>query len=146
MMENGAPGPIKIVSDIPLSDRSELDVADVRSSLRSVMWRHVGIERDGQRLDEIAQMINFWAQYTMDKIFDDCTGWEIQNGLLVGALITRAALWRTESRGTHYRTDHPASREQMRKRAVWTAGSGGPEIAESRPLTGNDQDQVPNAK
>jgi L-aspartate oxidase len=124
MMANGPVGPIKIVSDIPLSDRSELDVADVRSSLRSVMWRHVGIERDGHRLDEIAHMIDFWAQYTLDKIFDDRAGWEIQNCLLVGALITRAALWRTESRGTHYRIDHPQPDDAMRKRAVWKAGAG----------------------
>ena len=118
--------PIKVVSDIPISDRSELDVSDVRSSLRSVMWRHVGIERDGNRLKEISEMIDFWARYTLDKIFDDREGWEIQNGLLVGALITRAAMWRTESRGTHYRTDWPESRDELKQHARWRVGRGEP--------------------
>jgi len=120
--------PIKIVSDIPISDRSELDVADVRSSLRSVMWRHVGIERDGNRLKEISEMIDFWARYTLDKIFDDRDGWEIQNALLVGALITRAAMWRTESRGTHFRTDHPHPDDAMLTRAAWTSGQDEPTV------------------
>jgi L-aspartate oxidase len=121
--------PIKIVSDIPISDRSELDVADVRSTLRSVMWRHVGIERTGDRLKEVAEMLDFWARYTLDKIFDDRDGWEVQNELLAGALITRAAIWRTESRGTHFRTDFPDASDYMRVRAVWTAGNAEPQTA-----------------
>ena len=47
---DNAHSPVKIISDIRPSDRSQLDLADVRSSLRSVMWRHVGIERQGERL------------------------------------------------------------------------------------------------
>ena len=115
--------PIKVVADIRPSDRSELDISDVRSSLRSVMWRHVGIERVGGRLAEVAEMFDFWARYTLDKIFDERAGWEVQNALLVGALITRAAMWRTESRGAHYRTDCPMTNEKMAVRAVWKAGS-----------------------
>jgi len=124
--------PIKIISDIPISDRSELDVSDVRSSLRSVMWRHVGIEREAARMQEVAEMIDFWARYTLDKIFDERDGWELQNALLVGALITRAANWRTESRGTHYRTDHPDRRADLKTHAIWQAGHPEPEVG---PLT-----------
>ncbi|MEX0741319.1 MAG: hypothetical protein WD079_00885, partial [Phycisphaeraceae bacterium] len=76
-------------------------------TLRSVMWRHVGIEREGARLQEISEMLDFWARYTLDKIFDDRAGWEVQNMLLVGALMARSANWRAESRGTHWRRDHP---------------------------------------
>ena len=71
--------PYKIISDIRPSDRSELDLADVRSSLRSVMWRHVGIEREGDHLADVQDMFAFWARYTLDKIFDDRLGWEVQN-------------------------------------------------------------------
>jgi L-aspartate oxidase len=121
--------PLRIVSDIPISDRSELDVADVRSSLASVMWRHVGIVRDGPRLDEVTEMIDFWARYTLDKIFDDRSGWEAQNQLLVGALIARAAAWRTESRGTHHRLDCPEADDRMLHRAVWRVGEAEPAVA-----------------
>ncbi len=104
----------KIVSDIPLSDRSELDLTDVSNSLQNVMWRQVGIVRAGNRLEEVAEMIRFWARYTMDKIFDDAQGWELQNMLTVGSLITRSAQWREESRGTHFRSDFPEPVEAMR--------------------------------
>ncbi len=119
MFEDAGQGPMKIISDIRLSERSELDLHDVRSSLRSVMWRHVGIEREGKRLDEVAEMFEFWGRYTLDKIFDDREGWEVQNMLLVGALMTQAARWRCESRGTHYRSDCPASVKAFHVHDVW---------------------------
>ncbi len=120
--------PAKIVSDIRLSERSGLDLEDVRSSLRSVMWRHVGIEREGPRLAEVLDMFNFWARYTMDKIFDDRSGWEVQNLLLVGALMTRSALWRTESRGTHFRLDHPQPLDAFRGHDAWQVGVAQPVV------------------
>jgi L-aspartate oxidase len=111
--------PMKIVADIRPSDRSELDVADVLSSLRSVLWRHVGIERSGDRMEEVAEMFDFWSRYTLDKIFDERRGWEVQNALVTGALIVRAARWRRESRGTHFRVDLPGPDERFRVRAGW---------------------------
>ena len=121
--------PTRVISDIPLSDRSELDLADVRSSLRSVMWRHVGIERDGQHLAEVQDMFRFWARYTMDKIFDDRAGWEVQNLLTVGHLVTAAALWRRETRGTHYRLDHPEPRDDFHLHDLWTRGIDQPDTS-----------------
>ena len=86
----------------------------MKSSLRSVMWRNVGIERTGDRLAETREIIAFWSRYVMDKTFDPddigagaaVTGWELQNMLTVCALIASAACTRTESRGAHYRLDH----------------------------------------
>ena len=125
----GARAPVRVVSDIRPSERSELDLADVRSSLRSVMWRHVGIERTGDRLAEVAEMCDFWANYTLDKIFDDRAGWEVQNLLLTAALITRAAHWRRESRGTHYRLDFPEPMAEFRVHDRWLRGRAEPEVA-----------------
>jgi L-aspartate oxidase len=127
---------LKLISDIRPSDRSELDLADVRSSLRSVMWRHVGIGRDGAHLQEVAEMFEFWARYTMDKIFDERAGWEVQNLLTVGALITRAALWRQESRGTHARLDHPQTLDEFRVHDVWRRGSDEPATTPVRTAAG----------
>ena len=39
------PAPVSVISDIRPSDQGELDLDDVRSSLRSAMWKNVGIER-----------------------------------------------------------------------------------------------------
>jgi len=52
---------------------SELDLEDIRNSLRAVMWRNVGIERDGERLAETREIISFWSRYVMDKVFDPKT-------------------------------------------------------------------------
>lgn len=129
MVDGSARTPVRIISDIRPSDRSELDLADVRSSLRSVMWRHVGIERNGDRLREVSEMFEFWARYTMDKIFDEQPGWEVQNILTIGALITQAAGVRTESRGTHYRDDFPNLDPQQRLHYIWQRGNEQPAIS-----------------
>ncbi|MBX2851908.1 MAG: L-aspartate oxidase, partial [Phycisphaeraceae bacterium] len=118
--------PYKIVSDIRPSDRSELDLADVRSSLRSVMWRHVGIEREGDHLKDVLDMFAFWGRYTLDKIFDDRLGWEVQNLLTIGMLVTRAAHWREESRGTQYRVDYPGPVDELRVHDQWRIGGEEP--------------------
>lgn len=122
--------PQKLRHDIPQSSRTELDIADVRSSLRSVMWRNAGIERDGERLIETREIIDFWSHYVMDKVFDPtpstsinngnaAAGWELQNMLTNCWLIASAARSRTESRGVHYRLDFPERNDsywQMRLR------------------------------
>ncbi|MCL5278402.1 MAG: L-aspartate oxidase [Planctomycetes bacterium] len=91
---------------IPQSDRSRLDTADVRNSLRSLMWRNVGITRKAQPLNEAQEIIRFWHRYVMDKVFDTPEGWECQNMLTAALLIAHAAGLRKESRGVHYRMDH----------------------------------------
>ena len=107
------PTPLPIVSDIRPSDHGELDLADVRSSLRSAMWKNVGIERTGAKLRDMLDMLNFWGRYTLDKIFDDPVGWETQNLLLVGWLVAQSAAWREESRGCHERLDTPGTRAEF---------------------------------
>ncbi len=95
-----------------------LSLADVENSLISLMWRSVGIERDGKMLDEALEMITFWCRYVMDKEFDNPQGWQLQNMLAVGRLIAMSARQREESRGVHYRTDFPNSEEQWKRHVV----------------------------
>jgi L-aspartate oxidase len=116
------PAPIPIISDIRPSDHGELDLADVLSSLRSAMWRNAGIERSGPKLRDVIEMIDFWARYTLDKIFDSPQGWTTQNLLLSAALIARSAAWREESRGGHARTDFPDPRDDFRVHDRWRRG------------------------
>ncbi len=103
------------------SQRTELDLADIRNSLRSLMWRNVGIERHGDRLKETLEIISFWGRYVLDKEFWARDGWEIQNMLTAAYIIGRCAQLRTESRGVHHRTDYPetdpkwATHQQLRR-------------------------------
>lgn len=96
----------------------ELDIADIRNSLRSVMWRNVGIERDEAGLRFSVDSIAFWSGYVLDRVFDDPEGWELQNMLTLGGLMTRSALRRTESRGVHYRRDFPRTDDRRWKAHV----------------------------
>ena len=97
----------QLVVSVDPSERTQLDLADVQNSLRSLMGRNLGVEREGDRMVESAEIIDFWARYVMDKTFADPAGWQLQNMLTVCRLITAAALERTESRGVHYRLDRP---------------------------------------
>ncbi len=119
-------GPMQVISNIPPSERGELDLGDVRSSLRSAMWRNVGVERSGGKLADMLEMCDFWARYTLDKIFDDPHGWETQNMLLCAALTTRSAAWRQESRGCHRRSDHPVPDEAFAVHDLWRRGIDAP--------------------
>jgi len=125
-----ASGPTKVVSDIPLSGHGELDLDDVRSSVRSAMWRNAGLLRGGAKLSDLSEMLDFWAKYTLDKIFDEPAGWEAQNLLLVGALIARSAGWRTESRGAHTREDCPET-DASAVHDLWRRGAS---VVEALPV------------
>lgn len=98
--------PLHRVANVnPQSSRTVLDLPDIRNSLRSVMWRNVGIVRLEERLRETGDILGFWAHYTLDKTFDEVIGWETQNTLMVAWLIAASALERTESIGVHYRVE-----------------------------------------
>jgi L-aspartate oxidase len=94
---------------------AELDLEDIRNSLRSVMWRNVGVERDRDGLRYAMDSIEFWSGYVLDAVFDDPGGWELQNMLSLGRLMAHAALWRRESRGVHFRKDYPRTDDKRFK-------------------------------
>ena len=84
-----------------------LDLPDIRDSLRALMWRNVGINRDATGLTEAAEQVDFWCRYVLGHVFDDPDGWVMQNMLTVARLMIAAALEREESRGVHTRRDFP---------------------------------------
>jgi L-aspartate oxidase len=87
----------------------QLDLLDIRNSLRSLMWRAAGVERDAATLQEAAEDIAGWRRYVLARQFTSPAGWELQNMLLLARLMIAAALERQESRGVHLRTDYPQS-------------------------------------
>ncbi len=109
---------------IPHSDRTRLDTADIRNSLRALMWRNVGINRKAQPLKEAEEIIRFWQRYVMDKVFESTAGWECQNMLTVSLLIARAAQERAESRGVHFRSDFPKTDNERFKKHIEMSRNG----------------------
>jgi L-aspartate oxidase len=84
-----------------------LDLADIRNSLKSAMFRSVGIRRDEVGLEDALNSVAQWCGYVLDRNFSDPEGWQLQNMLTMARLMILAAKQRTETRGVHYRTDHP---------------------------------------
>ena len=79
--------------------RGEIALA-VRKRVRRLMWERVGILRTQQSLTRAL------------REFEQIAGARLRapsrNFVTVAMLIARAALWREESRGGHYRLDYPA--------------------------------------
>ncbi|MEE8190630.1 MAG: L-aspartate oxidase, partial [Candidatus Scalindua sediminis] len=75
--------------EISRNDRHcELDLEDVKNSLKSLMWRNVGIERDDKHLKEVVENIDLWCKYIINNEFSTPLGWEVQNMLTVARLIS----------------------------------------------------------
>ncbi len=91
------------------SSAHEFDIADVRASLRSLMGRLVGVQRDAEGLREAAAGVDSFCSYVMRRQFHSLPGWELQNLLCTAQMMTRAAYTREESRGVHFRLDYPAT-------------------------------------
>jgi L-aspartate oxidase len=92
----------------------QLDLTDIRNSLRSLMWRSVGISRNETDLAAARQQLDFWANYVCRRDLNEPAGWELQNMMLVGRAMAAAALERRESRGVHARSDYPTASDRQR--------------------------------
>lgn len=101
-----------IVSKFEPETGGSLDVSDITNSLRSSMFRHMGVVRCRPELLEAAQGVSFWCRYVLDREFDARPGWELQNLLTIARLMIWSAEKREESRGVHFRCDFPTRDDQ----------------------------------
>lgn len=85
-----------------------LDLPDLVTSLRSLIWLKVGLERSKAPLEEALAQIQSWVPYVLGSDFHDPASWTAQNMLTTACLITLFALRREESRGVHFRSEFPA--------------------------------------
>jgi L-aspartate oxidase len=96
-----------------------LDLADIRNSLKSLMWRNCGVRRTGEMLAEALETVDGWRRYVLARQFDDLEGWELQNMLTLARVMIEAALLREESRGVHLRTDYPQLDNARWNKHLW---------------------------
>jgi len=105
--------------------RGTMDVDDLRASLKSVMWRDVGIQRNGGNLTGALGAATAWEGFA-HRVGDDA--WErlsLINMLCVARLLIESAFLREESRGTHFRRDYPdRDDEAWRVHIVHQRGGG----------------------
>ena len=79
---------------------------DLLYSLKSLMWRQVGLRRHADGLQDARSRIAYWNHYLVKAPLPLRANCELANMLTVAALVAEAALCRAESRGTHFRDDH----------------------------------------
>ncbi|MBR4104480.1 MAG: L-aspartate oxidase, partial [Thermoguttaceae bacterium] len=90
---------------LPSGSNATIDVDDVRNSLKSAMWRLVGVVRDEDGLAEAERRLDDWSKILFSKQFEEISAWETQNMLTVARMIVAGAKERRETRGAHNRSD-----------------------------------------
>lgn len=100
------------------SPSESLDLADIRNSLKSLMWRAAGVQRSRVELETATETIDNWCRYVLARQFRDTAGWELQNMLTLSRIMVSAALAREESRGVHLRTDFPEMDDEKWHRRI----------------------------
>jgi L-aspartate oxidase len=88
--------------------------------VQALMWQHVGVVRDGKALQQVVPELR--AMRAQAPQAGDRRSHEAVNIVEAGLLIARSALAREESRGAHYRLEHPLKNDaKYRKHSVVTA-------------------------
>jgi L-aspartate oxidase len=96
-----APATAEEAEQIIVSERDAGEIAlAVRKRVRRLMWERVGILRTRQSLTRALREFEQIAGSRTLRVAS-------RNFVTVALLIARSALWREESRGAHFRWDHP---------------------------------------
>lgn len=77
------------------------DEEEIKNQIRQIVWDHAGIIRSSDGLKEGLSLLEKLSVKLLPGMF------ESRNMLTTAQLIMKAALWREESRGGHYRYDYP---------------------------------------
>jgi L-aspartate oxidase len=95
-----------------------VNLEDVTYSLKSLMWRQLGIEREASELDDAIEKIELWSRAIQDLTPPRVRSFEVLNMLTVARLVALGAAAREESRGVHFRHDHPEATDAWRAHSV----------------------------
>jgi L-aspartate oxidase len=96
--EQGFPPLLPVPQSKPVRDAQVVD----RAVLQSLMWNAAGMERSAAALEAAIRQLDQWQ--ASDATMQDL---ETGNLLLLARVIVAAAVARRESRGAHFREDHP---------------------------------------
>jgi len=92
---------------------SKAEPKKIKEEIKSIMWKYVGILRDKEGLEIGLNALVRIRKEKIPNIFarnprELKEAVEAINMLIVSEMVTRSALYRTESRGDHYRLDFPS--------------------------------------
>jgi L-aspartate oxidase len=101
--------------------------------MKSLMWRHMGVERTGAGLIEAQEKLSFWAKVVRELAPKEGRTFELLNMLTFAHLSTSSALFREESRGVHHRDDFPEADDVGRYHTLLRARSEGDQVMGPEP-------------
>ena len=111
---------VPVPAEIPNGTAKRRQVSG--AEVQAVMWRQAGLFRDAEGLESVLGMLEpLWRDLQdnpADRWTRDPAARQTANLVTVARLIARAALRRAESRGAHYRTDHPQRDDIHWKRRI----------------------------
>ena len=104
-------GGVPLVSALTTLAHREAPDPTLRRRIQQRMSQSAGIVRDAVGLEELGRELDILQRFRRR------VGGEERNLLLLGRLVCSAALARTETRGAHFRSDHPSrdARQTMRR-------------------------------
>jgi succinate dehydrogenase/fumarate reductase flavoprotein subunit len=102
------------------------------------MWRGVLVVRTAGKLSKTLEELNRLEAELPDVKVEDGESlialFELQNLLLAGRAIIKAALYRKESRGSHYRADYPSLHSDYGRPLLLTMNEAGLQLQEDSEL------------
>lgn len=105
---------------------SEEIATAVKKRVKRVMWERVGIMRERESLE---RALDEFRQISKSNLSGAS-----RNFVLLAKLVTKAALWREESRGGHFRTDFPETLDNWKFHSIQKQGV---EISTSKKINFN---------
>ncbi len=140
-----SPVPMKKTVELVMNHQQQWEqeipkIREIRQALPQLMWQSAGISRSKTVLETAIAQVSLWQQqiksFSMSEPilnlspnqsikFEESTAQtylrtcsETVNLLDIAYLILKSALFRTESRGGHYRQDYPQSSKQWEKHTL----------------------------
>lgn len=98
----------KIISKYEIPNvENKIDVQNLKSKLKDLMWNNVGIYRNEKSLNDAINGLNeLEKEFPKQDKYLSKEEYEFKNMLISARLIVKSAIRRKESRGAHYRTDY----------------------------------------
>lgn len=103
----------KIISKYEIPNvKNKIDVQNLKSKLKDLMWNNVGIYRNEKSLNDAINGLNeLEKEFPKQDKYLSKEEYEFKNMLISAKLIVKSAIRRKESRGAHYRTDYLETNE-----------------------------------
>lgn len=103
----------KIISKYEIPNvENKIDVQNLKSKLKDLMWNNVGIYRNEKSLNDAINGLNeLEKEFPKQDKYLSKEEYEFKNMLISASLIVKSAIRRKESRGAHYRTDYLETNE-----------------------------------